>query len=164
MESERACEAPFSPFLVRSSASLRRRHFGGWRRRCSRGVTRKWKWREGRLCPPVSVSWKMSALKCPSLSSQLRARREASCLEVLLQLRWSFVRLSTSRGERGDTNNNVLKATGRSDGRLFRGLREKQSLLRSWMDRRCGGLGPVGVSSAARADFTLDKQTGPGPG
>ena len=128
---ERACEAPFSPFLVRSSASLRRRHFGGRgrRRRCSRGVTRKWKWREREapLSPSVSVSRKMSALKCPSLSSRLRARREASCLEVLLQLRWSFVRLSTSRGGR-DTNNNVLKETGRSDRRLFRVLREKQSL------------------------------------
>ena len=168
--SERACEAPFSPFLVRSSASLRRRHFGGRgrRRRYSRGVTRKWKWRERErgafvplcLCLPENERAKVSLI----IVAAPRARREASCLEVLLQLRWSFVRLSTSRGER-DTNNNVLKETGRSDRRgrrrqLFRVLREKQSLC---------GLGWIeaahrGFQRRARADFTLDKQTGPGPG
>ena len=136
----RASERAKRPFLPFSSDPLHRFGEGisadarGRRRRCSRGVTRKWKWREREapLSPSVSVSRKMSALKCPSLSSRLRARRETSCLEVLLQLRWSFVRLSTSRGER-DTNNNVLKETGRSDRRgrrrqLFRVLREKQSL------------------------------------
>ena len=44
-----------------------------------------------------------------------------ACLVVLWQL-WSFVRLSNSK--RHDTNNNVLKETGR----LFLGQREKQSL------------------------------------
>ena len=85
-----------------------------------------------RLCLPENERAKVSLI----IVAALRARREASCLPtflvVLLQLRWSFVRLSTSRGER-DTNNNVLKETGRSDRRkrrrqLFRVLREKQSL------------------------------------
>lgn len=82
------------------------------------------------LCLPENERAKVSLI----IVAAPRARREASCLEVLLQLRWSFVRLSTSRGER-DTNNNVLKETGRSDRRgrgrrrqLFRVLREKQSL------------------------------------
>ena len=122
---ERGSERAKRPFLPFSSDPLHRFGEGisadaDGRRRCSRGVTRKWKWREREapLSPSVSVYRKMSALKCPSLSSRLRARREASCLEVLLQLRWSFVRLSTSRGGRDrDTNNNVLKETGRSDRR-----------------------------------------------
>ena len=81
-----------------------------------------------RLCLPENERAKVSLI----IVAAPRARREASCLEVLLQLRWSFVRLSTSRGGR-DTNNNVLKETGRSDRRgrrrrLFRELREKQSL------------------------------------
>ena len=121
--SERACEAPFSPFLVRSSASLRRRHFGGRGRtaplfaRCHSKVEMA---RERGafvplcLCLPENERAKVSLI----IVAAPRARREASCLEVLLQLRWSFVRLSTSRGGRDrDTNNNVLKETGRSDRR-----------------------------------------------
>ena len=83
------------------------------------------------LCLPENERAKVSLI----IVAAPRARREASCLEVLLQLRWSFVRLSTSRGGGRDTNNNVLKETGRSDRRgrgrrrqLFRVLREKQSL------------------------------------
>ena len=168
---ERACEAPFSPFLVRSSASLRRRHFGGRgrRRRYSRGVTRKWKWREREapLSPSVSVSRKMSALKCPSLSSRLCARggRPAALSRYYCSCGGRLFGCPP-QGEGGrDTNNNVLKETGRSDRRgrrrrLFRVLREKQSLC---------GLGWIeaahrGFQRRARADFTLDKQTGPGPG
>ena len=49
-----------------------------------------------RLCLPENERAKVSLI----IVAAPRARREASCLEVLLQLRWSFVRLSTSRGER----------------------------------------------------------------
>ena len=81
--------------LSSSSASLRRKHFGrsSLFAQCHSKVEMGKKWREGteeRGEGSLCLCRKMSTLKCPSLSSSLRTRREGSCLVACLPALWYY--------------------------------------------------------------------------